>query len=747
MKINLSMKKENPIKNLVKEITEKRIIDNDKINNYIEKSNLVKTKFDKMLFLKEYAKIIPYPGLYVGKEFLKCSTLTKKYANFLVWLVKKNFYILDRSELVGAYKDNPELVEYLYNELSKNTDESVAYVLGSLLGGMGIKEPQKLFDLFLKNNDLVKPEPVIISAIQETSYFHEIPKKFIDILMKYSHSEDRSIKNNAIRVLLNRFNKNEKVCRKLISLVKTDEDTKSMIAQLTGGISKENPALCLQLLQQCATTNEQQMALGMAMYVGYISRDYPIECLSILKNWLKKFDLVMPGQHMMWAAEQIGETKCFEKIEEFLLEWINIEARHHTKNTYRVLEFSLPRLTYEIYKKDESHLLSLLEKIDYRKKRKSSFIVRTIETIFSEAYDRKSISFNDSCRNLLEKIAIHLNIDTSIDQDIENPMMQTLALVQNIRLHKKQIDPVQTKRNLKQFPNIIDFFGRKKLHELIDTEKNHSLVLFLSKSKVTKQFMKRIAKKIDRTDDESYKRRLMQVLLGRFHSQVILDDLDKSLEGLDTKGTKELRGQILHEGFYPGLIQLNIYARLKKKYHVELEPKVPPKTLDIKLIIDNKNYFFEIYTPKNPKRLDYVRTAHAIDRDKTLDKVIEKFLEQLKACKNLNSPVILIIDNQNMSMDEYDIRNFLEGSLQFRIPLDSSIKKQKPYAIRANDSFNEKFEEGNLLNAIILLRRVVDDRDLKVKLYGQTYENPGAKFPIDEKIFKKIEDSLFNTGI
>ena len=105
------MKKENPIKNLVKEIIEKRIIDNNEIKDYVEKSNLIKTKSDQIIFLKNYSRLSPFPGLYVGKEFLKCATLTKKYTNFLVWLTKKNFYILDPKELVEAYENNPELAE------------------------------------------------------------------------------------------------------------------------------------------------------------------------------------------------------------------------------------------------------------------------------------------------------------------------------------------------------------------------------------------------------------------------------------------------------------------------------------------------------------------------------------------------------------------------------------------------------------------------------------------------------------
>ena len=737
------------IKKLVHEINEKRIIDNDKIKNCLKTSQIIETKSNMIIFLQEYAKINPYPGSYVRQEFLKCAALTKKYVNFIIAIVKIDNDILDRDILVGVYEKNPELVDYLYKELSKNTKDSIAYILGILLGGMGIKKPEKLFNLLSKSDKLVKPEPVIIAAIYETSFHHKIPQKFINLLIKYSNSKDTGIKFNAILVLARQFIKNKKVNKKLIDLAKTDDDTKNVICQASYMIRKMDKLFYLKLMQECAKTDDNSLILNVvSMHVGFISKDYPLECLAILKKWIKVMgSMVMPGLHMIWSAERIGETKCFKKIEVFLLEWINMESKRHTKDTDRILEFSLPYITYKIYKNNELHLLLLLGNIDYKQKRKSKFIVRTIETIFSEQYNQKTVSFTDSCRKLLEKIAIHQNIDRTVDQNIKNPMMQTLALVQNIRLYKKQIDQLQTKQNLKQFPNIISFFTRKKLYRLIDTKKDHPLVLYLSRSKITQQDIKRITKKIDKTDDEFYKKRLTQILLEKFHPYIILKDLDKSLENLKPAGTREIKGQILNESFYPGLMQLNVYTRFKKKYHAELEPKVTPKTLDVKLVINDKNYFFEIYTPERSKRLDYVRTAHRIDQNEIQNKIIKKFLTQLKACENLNSPVILILDNQNMCIGEYDIRNFLEGSLQFRIPFEGSNKKLKPHAIRIKDSFDKKFKEGNLLSVIILLQRKIDDVDLKIKLNVQTYKNPNAKFPIDEKNFKKIEDSLCNTVI
>ena len=418
------MKKGDLIKNLVNEIVKVGTLNNNKINDYVTKSNLVKTKSEQIIFLKEFVKKHPYPKLYVDDEFLKCASTTKEYSKFIVWLIKAKPNIMDRSHLIEIYENRPELFEFLFKELSKSKHIAVSFKLGMLLRVMGSHHPQRLFDIIINNKILYNIEVVTAVSIQETN--HAIPAKIISRLVRYTGSKNDIVRHAAIGVLINKFHKNPKIAKKLMRLARTDDKTKECIVQEAIRINQSNPELYLQLLQQCAKTNSLNHVANMSFYIQSVSERYPIECMDIIKKWLKKFELIWPDQFMLGAAEQIGKTKCFKKIEDFLLEWINIDSKRSTKNTRRVLGSSLPRLIHSIYKNDESHLLSLLEKIEYTEKKKSLLIVSTMETVLSEDYHHKNESFANSCRQLLEKIAIHQNLDVSIEHDIENPVMQTL---------------------------------------------------------------------------------------------------------------------------------------------------------------------------------------------------------------------------------------------------------------------------------------------------------------------------------
>ena len=742
------------IKQLARQIAVERIYEDKEINERINKSDLIKTESDRIIFLKEYAEQYPYPGKYINNELLKCATPTKEFSDFIVWLVKKDQYILDRDSLGQIYNHDKEIFEFLFKELSKSKEDTISAKLGLILGGMGQADPKRLFRLIMQKKIV---ETVLIGAIWETSFYHKIPDKILSIVLDYTNSNRDYLTYNAINLLINRFHKNPKILKKIIRLAKTDDKTKGWIAQLSGGISRENPHGAFLLLQQCAKTDDKNLILNnISMYVGFIATDYPMECLVILKNWVRKFDDVTLGQNIDWIAEQIGKSQNsdFDKIEEFLLKWINaVSNRNKWKERipYVILEFSLPHLIHQIYKTNIPVLFSLLKKINYTQRNKKDVIVRIIETFFSNSYNQISKQLNTNCHDLLEKIAIHYNFDMTIEKNLPNPTMQTLALVQNIRLNKKSIDPISTKRNLMQFPNIVKFLTKNKLHKLIDVKRNHPFVLLLSRSKVTKKTIKQIAKKIEETNDNDYKDRLMQVLVRKYHSQVILDDLDQTLVNIKPEGTKEIRSLLLNEGFFEVLMQLNVYSRFKKKYHVTLEPKLKQKKVDLLVKIENNEYYFEIYQPKSPQQqeLDYIRTAHSIDTGKLKSKIIEKFEAQLADTIHLNSPVILMIDDQHLSTTDIEIRDLLEGTLQFVIPINNAGPRTKPtpYATRANDSFNKKVKNGNLISAAILLRRDINNENLTVRLQGKIYENPGAKFPIDEKILKKIENSLFNTEV
>ena len=738
------------IRQLAQQIASKRIHEDKEINDQINKSNLIKTKPEKIIFLKEYANQYPFPNNYINNELLSCATPTKEFSDFIIWLVKKHPYLLHRDVLNKIYNHDKKIFEMLWKELSKSKDDVICATLGLILGGMGRADPKQLFRLITQKKIT---EFVLVEAIRDTSFEHEIPDEIISIILSYTNSKNDALKFNAINLLVSRFHKNPKIFKEIIQLAKTDDKTKDLVAKSSASISRDYPYNALLLLQQCAKTYNQNLILNsVSTYLGFVTMHHPMECLVILKNWMRKFGNAIMGVNINFIAEQIGKSKKidFDDIEKFLLKWINTLCMQN-KPENEILEFALPHLINQIYNADKLKLFTLIEKIDYKQKKKKDVIVRIIEIFFSYHYDQIPEQLNADCYGLLEKIAKHYDFDTTLEKNLPSPTMETLALVRNIRLSKKSIDPTSTKRNLDQFPNIIKFSTKNDLYNLIDEQKDHPLVSLLSRSKVTKKTYKQFFKMIKKTNDINYTNRLAHEFITKHHPQIILADLDRILSGIMFDGPRVIRSSLVNEGFSGVLTQLNIYSKFKKKYEVILEPKLKQKKADLCVEIEECDYYFEIYQPKNPQRqeLEYLNTACLADKRKLKSKIISKFEDQLADTIHLELPVILVIDNEHVSTTNLEMKDLLEGTLKFVMKVDNKKQEIKPklYSRRENDSFNDQVKNGNLLSAAILLNRDIDHSNLKVRLWGKIYENPGAKFPIDERILKKIEDSLFNTGM
>ena len=735
---------ENFIKKLVKDILEKRIRDNDKINEYVKDSNLIKTKSDKIVFLKECVKQLPYPRLYVANEFLKCASLTKEYSQFIIWMIRKNSYILNVSSFTEIYDKNSKLFEFLCAELSKSKDILVACALGTMLGELGKKEPEKLQDLVLSNTYPNHPEIVLINSIWQTSYYHEISKKIISKILEYTESSDETIKFHAIYILMSRFTEHFPVQKKLLRFARSDDKTRRVILNRTLDIQIENKPFYLKLLQQCIKTNDVQLKTDIVSNLEFISDEYPTECLIMMKDSIKKSNSWELEEMASWPFEQIGKSKNVKKIEKTLLDWVNAEK------SQTLLQFTLPAIFTDIYKNNSSVMIDLFKKLNYKQRNKSIFITKTLEEFLSNVGNpAKNSAFLDDSKKILLEIAEHQKIDTGIDDQLNKPYLQILALIENINLHKKKINPSVAKRNLKNYPNIITFFGEAKLHSLIDNHPNHPLVIYLNKAKVSKTTFNRCIRDVDRFADPLRKSSIIDALRAQYRPGSLLTDLDVSLKMIGHSKSKEIRKMLLTtRQFNSALIQANMFSRLKQKYTVELEPAVGDNKLDLLLTMDKKNYYFEIYTPEENKKLRYIRNVQTIDPEHIPSKIAKKLEGQIKAADALNEPLIVVIDNQNMTVSDYDIANALFGTFQITMLTEKKPGKEvKSYPTRADDSFGRKLEHGKAISAIMIVRRDVDHQDLKVKLSGRTIPNPYAKIPLDKKTIQKLESALFATAI
>ena len=107
-------------------------------------------------------------------------------------------------------------------------------------------------------------------------------------------------------------------------------------------------------------------------------------------------------------------------------------------------------------------MLKILKKLNYKEKNESHLIAKTFETFLSQAGPQSKIpSFLSESKKILLKIAKHQNIDTSIDDRLNDPHMKVLALVENINRNKKKKDLSIVKQNLEEFPGIISLENQK----------------------------------------------------------------------------------------------------------------------------------------------------------------------------------------------------------------------------------------------------------------------------------------------
>ena len=139
------------IKELAEQIASERIYKDEEINDRINKSNLIKTKSDRITFLKEYARKYHYPGNYIPNELLKCASPTKEFSDFIVCLATKYPNLLENKVLIQFYNHDKETFDFLCKELAKSKDDTILTVLGFIVGEMDQSNPKQVFEWILQH--------------------------------------------------------------------------------------------------------------------------------------------------------------------------------------------------------------------------------------------------------------------------------------------------------------------------------------------------------------------------------------------------------------------------------------------------------------------------------------------------------------------------------------------------------------------------------------------------------------------
>lgn len=733
------------VEQIVAELKEQRKFDDEEVLKHLKSSGIT-TSSEMLDVINAMLEHEPYFNFFIGKNFVNYAEASEKFFDLIVRLSRIDRFGYDVSSLGKLYQSDPETASFLYEKLRKIDEYKIAMTIGYLLGGMGPAKLDCLYKIIDSNeNPTVNEEISYACALYRTASEKKIPKRFLDLLISYANADDKNLRHHAIGTLMIWFNETKRIQKFLISYARQNDENKSLVLRNVTPIIRRNEEFCARILKTCSNTNDQNLIHGIGLDLGYIAPQRPIEVLTILKKWCRKQGFHL-GQWPKWAAGEAGKGDI-DKIEKFLLDWIMAERNGIT------MQFHLPHLIDEVYKGKDDALIKLLSQINYKEKKKARLIVKTLQEVLSEGFGNvgRSESFLNSCNAILMKIANNQELEINVDSEIENPVIKTLALVDAVDHGRKKMDPSEVKKNLKYFPNIVSFFEKKRLDKLIEQKPAHPFVKILSRVPVSDNHVKRVLKRIDKQDEPWKQGWMIHAVKSRFYPASIMQDMDASLSmlGKNEQGIARLRDGMLDENdFFSTLIELNFYARFKKKYPTQLQPSVDNNKLDAEVIIDDIRCLFEIYTPKEDIRLKYVRTVHSM-KNKTKKSILAKLEKQLKAADGLGHPVILIIDNSiGLSVDEIEIADSLFGTYQWTLMMDKEKGEVvKEYGTRKKDSISEVSQYGKVISAVVLLKREMDDTDLKVKLYGKIFPNPSATVPLTEELTKKIENTLLGQPV
>jgi len=730
---------------IIEELRKQRIFRENEIKKYLDSNNLVKSKDDIIQLIRAVIEKNAFFPEFIENQLADCASESDEYYNLIIDLAKHPRLSYSLVSLIELYNKDSKTALWLIKKLNQLDDEKIAAPLGYLYGGMGRVEPDKLFSMV--NQELTTIQKIAYPiAIKVASVKITITRNITDFIILLSESGTASIRRSAINCLSWSLVSLPKVQKHLLALAKKgDDQTKWFLADLVFPNYKKEKDFVLSMLKECSKTKDNRVRNEVSMHLATFASDHPLECMKIIKRWTKDKDFLY-GSYENWFLEEIGKGEL-GKIHKFMESWIRNEKDVDIKI------IGLPNILARVYQLNDKWLIKLLKGLNYKNKIMSILIRSTLKKFLAEGYKkvRHSDKFYKECEKILLKIAKSRGLDIKPDKKWKNPMIRTLAMIREIET-KQNPNIKDAKKNLKRFPNLVRILGKNKLEEIICDQSSHPLVDVLSRAFVSTSLVNKKLKEIENEKLPWKKMVRIDSLRGAYYPFAILMDMDASLALFkeNDQGMKRIKKGLLKENeFFETLIELNISARLKKRYPVTLQPPVGKKNvLDMLASIEKKKVLFEVFKPEGDVRLEYIETVHGVG-NMIRDKIVKKIDEQIKHAISSKLPVVLIIDKTDAhEVDDLQIIDSLFGTSQITMLFDKKEKKVVgDYPSRAKDSIYHKSKNAHVISAIMLVRRYYDHTDMKVKISGEVFPAPNPSILLDKKIAEAIKKAVFGTAM
>ena len=243
---------------------------------------------------------------------------------------------------------------------------------------------------------------------------------------------------------------------------------------------------------------------------------------------------------------------------------------------------------------------------------------------------------------------------------------------------------------------------------------------------------------------------MLDSLEDAHRSLSVLSELDCSLSMFrhDYPHIGRVKSGLLRRAeFFNTLIELSIAARLKKTYHVVLQPSIDcGKLLDIKATIRCSEVLFEVYRRADDMKMQHISIQGSPNT--IVSKIIEKIETQLKHAYSSQLPVVLVIDSSDApEIDRLQISNSLFGTSHTALLNNGNTRNSSCcHPGLAEDSIYRKSKHADVISAIMLVRQRYDHVEKTIKLVGDVFCAPYPKIQLKKKTTEAIKRAVFCTA-
>ncbi len=712
------------------------------ISKYLEAHGYLQ---DKQVLLQIMVNMAKREGgifaMFIRDKILDIADSSLPYVELIRELsMSEGYFALDH--LISLFERNASTAQFVYEELDKLSDARLSVPMGLLLAGRYKNRSNELLEIIdrTKVKEDAHHNIAYMLALQTVFRNSKLPNKYAGFIIRNSMSTDWDVRHTAIRSMFLLFDSNLRFGTALKKLAKLHDKAEFTISLNALILAKDHKKFTLELLSVCTKSNDANVLSNVSISLASIAPDYPVECLRFVRKWMQrgfrhKIDL-------RWLLEQIGKGDA-QKTADFLLEWIGNERDQI------ILKFDLPNFLTDIYANNLGLMLQLLKRIDINSSRNRNFVIDTLEKTLSEFFNSiaRSDPFAKQSYAMLIGIAKALSVDVNqVTIGINDPVMKSLAIIDACKYPVKAPNSKRIRDGLKQFPMLTNMLGRKWFDDEIKrVRRPHTLLILLAKASVSPKKVNQLTQQLTNETNKLGKAFLAEAILNEFYPFALLSHISSALGAFkpDEQGMPNLIRRLKNEDeFFQTLSELEIAACLRKKFPVTLQYKVGNNPVDIKVTIDGKDFLVEVLDLDRSMKLKFVRSIISMN-NRAKDKVLEKLNEQIaKYAEKTASPIILAINNSKAGTDQKEVMDSLEGSMVVHFVSKNKGEEIATYVTRAKDSISDKSEWGKHISGIIVVKRDFDSKDMKIKLFGDIFENRMAIRHLDEQTVQTIKDTV-----